>query len=151
MRSHRSTLCFIPGQSHPGGAFTEGENSSVFVENYWLFAKQMKSSAWPTTEEPFSCADDVWLRKLNSKKNRAMSAKCEHCQKTGIALLHCVNILVYHAERREHDGKIFHARCFNLWKKACEDRERERRNRENYDKVPDVSPAYYRVGVCEGS
>eukprot|EP01126_Amoeba_proteus_P063002 TRINITY_DN8635_c0_g1_i8.p1 TRINITY_DN8635_c0_g1~~TRINITY_DN8635_c0_g1_i8.p1 ORF type:complete len:139 (+),score=30.19 TRINITY_DN8635_c0_g1_i8:167-583(+) len=64
-----------------------------------------------------------------------MSDKCEHCAKT-----------VYHAEKREHDGKKFHARCFNLWKKAQEDRERERKNRENYDILPDVSPAYYRVG-----
>lgn len=36
-------------------------------------------------------------------------------------------------------------------KKACEDRERERRNRENYDIQPDVSPAYYRVGVWRHS
>eukprot|EP01127_Copromyxa_protea_P001140 TRINITY_DN110_c0_g2_i1.p2 TRINITY_DN110_c0_g2~~TRINITY_DN110_c0_g2_i1.p2 ORF type:complete len:140 (-),score=34.61 TRINITY_DN110_c0_g2_i1:81-476(-) len=64
-----------------------------------------------------------------------MSAKCLHCSKT-----------VYHAEKREHDGKTFHARCFNLWKKACEEAERDRKNRENYDIQPDVSPAYYRVG-----
>lgn len=31
-------------------------------------------------------------------------------------------------------------------KKACEERERDRKNRENYDLMPDVSPSYYRVG-----
>lgn len=65
-----------------------------------------------------------------------MSNKCHRaaCGKT-----------VFHAEKKEHDGKIFHSRCFNLWKKEEEEAKRDKNNRENYEKSADVAPAYYRV------
>jgi len=72
-----------------------------------------------------------------------MSGKCfrPNCGKT-----------VYHAEKQEHDGKIFHSRCLNLWKKEVEEQERLNKNALNYEKTADVSPSYYRVGnVSNGS
>ena len=65
-----------------------------------------------------------------------MSQKCQRpaCGKT-----------VFHAEKKEHDGMLFHARCFNLWKKEEEEALRTKKNAENYEPIPDVAPQYYRV------
>jgi len=59
--------------------------------------------------------------------------KCHLCKKT-----------VYAAELRRYDGMIFHASCFAKFKKQQEAEDSAKRNIE-YNKTPDVSPAYYRV------
>ncbi|ELP90699.1 hypothetical protein EIN_024080 [Entamoeba invadens IP1] len=49
---------------------------------------------------------------------------------------------VYPAESMNRDGKIFHSRCFNLWKKQ---QQLEQKHKQEYYKTPEVRPQYFRV------
>jgi len=68
-----------------------------------------------------------------------MSWECIYCTKK-----------VYHAEKMEFDGKIFHANCHAKW--AAEQKATGKGAwGGTYDKAADVQPAYYRTADNSGS
>lgn len=67
-----------------------------------------------------------------------MNPKCQACGKT-----------VYHAERKDHEGKAFHNTCFNKWWREKQ-ASAEGTWGGKYDIKPDVQPAYYRADDGSG-
>lgn len=61
------------------------------------------------------------------------------CQKT-----------VYFAERKEHEGKLYHVTCFNKWWKDKQSTGTGLWGGQ-YDKSADVQPSYYRTADAPGA